>query len=812
MSAVWMRARAELRSRYAAVLSLALIVGVIGGVVIAAAAGARRTVSAYPRFLQAENAMDTVVSVHGRDPVVIRRALQEAVHLPQVAEYSQVTQVQGYLRIPGTSKPGNVFPIVSPDGRFAIRINRPKILQGRMYDPQATDEIVPSFPIANDLHLHVGETVQMAYGGLYAYTPLLYGAHPPAPVVMHVVGIGAIPSMFQPLAGGYLPGVLVSSGFYRAYPKFITPVDLSAVVRFRHGLADGPAFRAGIRRISQSLPPHTRLQLPFAQHQQTIGVQQTAHAQAVALWVLAALVAVTGVAIFGQALARQTFLESTEYPTLRALGLSPQHLALLGMIRAASVGAVGAAVAVVVGFLLSPLTPTGVARIAEPHPGFAFDGLVEGLGAAATVLLVTLIGVIPSWRSAAARWTALGTAELSGSRRPSRLAGFAARTILRPSATAGVRMALEPGRGRTAVPVRATMFGAAMSLVALAAALSFGASLDHLVATPALSGQTWDSIMFPTGQGGTGRVEQKKLLAILDKSPDVAGYSQGAILQIQVGATGVFGLALDPRKGLVQPALIEGRLPVGINEIALGTETMREAGTQLGSTVTVHGQGGSFRMRVVGRVALPSLFFYFSSRPGQAAVVTLQAADRISPSPFNGGPSFVRFAPEVDPAVEVARLKREIPDLFILPVQQSAQLNTLNQVGQTPLILAGILALMAMATLAHTLITSIRRRRLDLAILKTLGFVRGQVSATVAWQATALGAISLVIGLPIGVVAGRWGWNVFADHLGVVPDAVVPALAILLAAPATIAVANLLAVVPGRIASRLRPGPVLRTE
>ena len=90
--------------------------------------------------------------------------------------------------------------------------------------------------------------------------------------------------------------------------------------------------------------------------------------------------------------------------------------------------------------------------------------------------------------------------------------------------------------------------------------------------------------------------------------------------------------------------------------------------------------------------------------------------------------------------------------------------------------------------------------------------MRGQVSATVAWQATALGVISLVIGLPIGVVAGRWGWNVFADHLGVVPDAVVPALTVLLAIPATIVVANLLAVVPGRIASRLRPGPVLRTE
>src|SRR5438132_13163180 len=103
---------------------------------------------------------------------------------------------------------------------------------------------------------------------------------------MHIVGIGAIPSMFAPLAGGYLPGVLFSPGFYRAYPKFIDPRDVSAAIRLRHGASDAPAFRAGIRRIAANLPPRTRLQLPFPAAQQTVGVQQTTRTQAVALWVL----------------------------------------------------------------------------------------------------------------------------------------------------------------------------------------------------------------------------------------------------------------------------------------------------------------------------------------------------------------------------------------------------------------------------------------------------------------------------------------------------------------------------------------------
>jgi hypothetical protein len=270
--------------------------------------------------------------------------------------------------------------------------------------------------------------------------------------------------------------------------------------------------------------------------------------------------------------------------------------------------------------------------------------------------------------------------------------------------------------------------------------------------------------------------------------------------------------ALDPRRGDITPALIEGRLPGASNEIALGTQTMQTAHAHIGGTVMVAAEGGRARMRVVGRIAMPNLFFSFTL-PGQGAAMTVAATHAIAPHQTQGGTGvFVRYARGADVGTFTYSLHRQFRNIFIPPAQRSAQLNSLNEVGRFPLILAGILALMAVATLAHTLITSIRRRRQDIAVLKTLGFVRGQVSATVAWQATTLGVFSLLIGIPLGIVAGRWGWNVFADHLGVVPDAVVPAILLVIIAPATIVVANLLAVVPGRIASRLRPATVLRSE
>jgi len=810
VTTIWMRSRAELRSHLGSVVALAVLVGVIGGVVIAAIAGAQRTETAYPRFLNAENALDAVVQVNGRNPNAVADLARRVAALPVVRDSSIVVLAKGYLRVPGRKAPGNVFPIVSLDRKLGFEVNKPKILLGRMLNAAATDELFPSFAVANDLGLHVGETVQLVYGGIFSNGPNGRTApNAPAPVTMHVVGIGAMPSMFQPLAGGYLPGVLVSPGFARAHPDFL-PREHDVVVTLHGGEAAMPQLQSVLAGIKAGLPPHLNTGITFTQASQTGGVQQATHATAVALWALALLVAIAGLAIFIQALSRQTFLESIEYPTLRSLGVSPNQLFTIGMIRVALVGLIGAVVAVLVGFLLSPLSPAGIARIAEPHPGFALDGLVVAVGGIAVALVVILVGALPAWRAATAKWTAMGTAA------PKRVGrtGSIARAIgsFPPSGRAGVRMALDPGAGRTAVPVRTTVFGAAITLVALASALAFGASLNHLERTPALSGQTWDQLIFVGGTPTKPGSPAQRFTAEIDRSQDVAAYSIGSIFSAKAGGSQVTAEALSPQRGDVTPALIEGRLPRADNEVALGTQTMKSARTHIGGTVKVAAEGGPQTMRVVGRIAMPNLFFSFT-RPGEGVAMTIPAAQRIAPRQTTGGTGlFLRFAPGSNITALMASLKYHPPHIFPVPQLQSAQLSSLNEIGRYPLILAGILALMAIATLAHTLITSIRRRRQDLAILKTLGFVRGQVSATVAWQATTFGVAALVIGIPIGVIAGRWGWNVFADHLGVVPDAVLPAIALLVIAPATIVVANLLALIPGRIASRLRPATVLRSE
>jgi len=126
--------------------------------------------------------------------------------------------------------------------------------------------------------------------------------------------------------------------------------------------------------------------------------------------------------------------------------------------------------------------------------------------------------------------------------------------------------------------------------------------------------------------------------------------------------------------------------------------------------------------------------------------------------------------------------------------------------------MALLLALAGAATLTHTLVTSIRRRRRDLAILKTLGFVRRQVTAAIAWQSTTVAILALLVGIPVGIATGRLAWTVFADSLGVVPAPVVAVGGTLLLVPAVVLVGNLIAALPARSAGRTRPAIVLRTE
>jgi hypothetical protein len=247
--------------------------------------------------------------------------------------------------------------------------------------------------------------------------------------------------------------------------------------------------------------------------------------------------------------------------------------------------------------------------------------------------------------------------------------------------------------------------------------------------------------------------------------------------------------------------------------VALGASTLADLGKHIGDTVHAQGPDGSGSYTIVGRAVFAKLTDPQPLANG-AAFARPGLARILSDSNNNNGSPYilVRVAPGASLAAVEHRIGAipnvEKPFGPTVPVE----VDRIEKVGWLPVTLAALLAGLALLAVGHALVTGVRRRRHELAILKTLGFDRRQVRTTVAWQATTLAVIGLVIGIPVGVIVGTYIWRQVASGLGVATGSDIPVLALLLTIPCAVAAVNLIAFFPARAAARTRPAVALRTE
>jgi hypothetical protein len=287
--------------------------------------------------------------------------------------------------------------------------------------------------------------------------------------------------------------------------------------------------------------------------------------QAIALAVFAALAGLVALAIMAQLLSRQVSLDTTEFPVLRALGMTRGRLAALSLAEVGAVTILGSLVAVAIAVVASPLMPIGAARLAEPNPGVQVNLAILAAGLAAIALLPFALIAPVAWGVAARAGGPLGVAEPAAPARASRL-GSALGLAGSLTGGIGVRMALEPGRGRTAVPVRSALAGATVAVGAVVAALVFGTSLIGLVSTPHRYGQNWAQEL----NLGFGAVPARLAAKFMALEPAVAGYAGGDYEQVTVSGRTLPAIGIDPLRGRGFLTLLAGRPPSGPGEIALG--------------------------------------------------------------------------------------------------------------------------------------------------------------------------------------------------------------------------------------------------
>ncbi len=559
--------------------------------------------------------------------------------------------------------------------------------------------------------------------------------------------------------------------------------------------------------------------------------------ESVALGGFGAIAALVCLVLGFQAVSRQLRYSDDDRRVMRVLGAGPALSAADGLIGALGAAVLGSLAAVAVAVALSPLAPIGPARPFYPGRGVAFDWTVLGGGLGLLVMVLSAAAITQAARSAPRRVA-------RARQRPDRTSGLArgaAAAGLPVASVVGARFAFEPGRGRTAAPVRSALAGTVLAVVMVVASLTFASSLQTLIAHPALYGWNWSYALEPTN------AMPAQALRVLGRAPDVAAWSGFDYNDVQIDGQTVPVLFARSLGEDVSPPILSGHGVEAANQIVVGASTLAVLHAHVGEWVSVSfgapAQAPLYipptRLLVVGTASFPAVGYeslvadHTSMGTGalfsEGIFPTAFQRALASPDPNLNGPElvFVRLKGGVSQSAGLAEMRRvanaadkifasdphaQGNNVVVLGVQRPAEIVNYRSIGSTPLILAVGLATGAVVALGLSIGASVRRRRRDLALLKALGFTKGQLSAAIAWQATLTAVVGAVAGIPLGIAGGRELWTLFARTLSAVPNPTVPTLSVLLVAAGSLVFANIVAALPGQSAAHTSAAIVLRVE
>ena len=810
-----------------------------------AIAGARRTLSAFPTYLAATDSSNLQANIWNLQETLSGPATANiAKRLSRLSGVQHVASAPTMIVVPlgANGKPpatasaiyGSTINIVGSAGGMYFHQDRVSVSQGRLANPRRANEMNATTLAARVMHWRVGETIDFgAYTPRQVQSPTFTPSATDALSQFSVKLVGLIvftKEVAHDDVDRYPTDVLLTPALTRRLTTSET-LPLYGVL-LRHGNRDVAKVE---REIIHSIPKGT----VYSFHVTSIvagQVQRASKPEAFALGVFGTIAGLATLLLAGLIISRRLWEEADNLNVLRALGADPLTVTLdvtLGLFGSLIVGAVGA---LGVAVLLSPLTLIGPIRQLEPSPGFIVDWTVLAAGFAALVVGLGALTVALAYRKVTrASSQVQGPAE-----RGSRLVSATGVGGLPVVATVGVRFALQHGHGRAAVPVRSVLVGAVTAVVVVVATVTFGSSLSTLNANPALYGWNWNyAITSPQGGSVPPIVDQ-----LLRQNPDVAAWAGFNFGDVEIDGQTVPELDGSTNAAL-SPPILSGHALEAKNQIVVGAATLAALHKKVGDTV--YFSYGSPQnapiyiartpLVVVGTATFPAVGTSGTFHPSMGIGVLF--ASSIGSSAFHkaiaspdknlNGPSieFIRLRRGVSPVAALASLRRISAaankvlnndpralgsTTFVEGVQRPAEIAAYQSAGATPGLLALGLVAGVVVAFGLSLASSVRRRRRELALLKSLGFTRRQLAAAVSWQASVTATIGVAAGVPLGIALGRWLWILFAREIYTVPEPSVPVLQVVLIAVGAMLVANLVAAIPGRSAALTPASLVLRAE
>ncbi|MGD0851942.1 MAG: FtsX-like permease family protein [Acidimicrobiales bacterium] len=827
----WYRFVATFRVRWSGYLTVVLLVGLLGGLSMASIAGARRTQSSYATLMARSNSSQLIGLTGVSNPTISQQGYSPSLiktleHLRYVKDVKSLVDLN---LIPLNAK-GE--PLPGTEGQsFSGSVNGEQFTQdsviitnGHRPNTNKFDQFAMDGATARQLGLHLGQVVRFVafsnkeVGLIESLSPeqALKKLVPTLRFRATLVSTGAV----QPhdlLQDQVDQGSGSVSLFTPALTKHLLTCCVNTSISALQ-LVGGTTHQFQVEaEIAKALPKG----LPFeftavSQIEETAA--QTLRPESIALATFGLIAALAMLVIAGQVIGRRLRFNATELTVLRALGATPTGTALDGLVGIVFAIVAGSILAGVVAVALSPLGLLGPIRPYLPN-GINVDWTIVGIGVAVALVALVTLAVGFALRIARRQSTSRHyVAKVRGSS----TARVAANASMPVSVVTGIRLALEPGTGRNAVPVRSAILGTVFALMIVTSTITFGASLHTLVAKPSLYGWNWTYEM--NGGGGLGDIPAAGATKLLDHNKYVSQWSgvYFGIMKIDGEVTSVMGASPHAE---VSPPILSGHGFDGVDQVVLGEATLNQLHKQVGDFVEVSAGGTTTKLRIVGTSTLPTIGVGGIDHldMGSGAILSYKL---IPPSQRNlfdvpAGPNaiLVRIKPGVNHRAALRSLSATLVKLGgnnngaqAQSVQRPAQIINYGSLGSTPVVLGGALALGAVVAMELTLITSVRRRRRDLALLKILGFTRRQVAAAITWQSSVATAIGTAIGVPLGVLLGRFLWDLFAHEIYAVPSPDVPILSVALIVVSALVLANIVATIPGRVAARTPTALLLRAE
>jgi hypothetical protein len=785
---------AMLRRRWRATVVFALIAGLTAGAVLGLWAAGRRSIGAYDRFVRyvdepplnlqfcaPDVTQEQFVDNGGLCPGPYDAGVEQAFisHLPHVTEVARTS----------------IFPVEFDTGqqRFGAGLGatvgpglvswsgNPLVIHGHL--PTAPDEMAVNEQAAAAAGVHAGSTITATPLSVTTFKPI--GIPPQR---LRIAGIVRFPvdlAAAEHTVGQVTGVAFTAPAWWAKWGGSVQPWGTEVQVRMQRGANPAPVVKA-----VQARWPGRYIHIVSNSYAATPTVRDAISYEAAAMTGLGIAVAFASIMFVGQALSRQVRREQADLPALRSLGLTRGQAATAAAARALPVAVGAAVIAVALAWASSVWTPIGLGRRAEPNLGLHPDELVYLVGGLGTFLAVLVCMTVPALlsRARSTRRAVSGT----------RLAGAAG---LPPPGVAGVGMATARRRG--GLPLGAALVGLASAVAIIVASAVIGVSLERVVHAPIRYGAPWDAVVQAQGDddfvpGIRSSPDVLEAAAIYEQDGHVDGQPTSVVSIVALKAT-------DPNAWMTITA---GRAPDRDSEVALGARTMHALGVGIGDTVDLETDSspGLRHLTVVGRAVFNDSA---SFEAGQGALVRPTLVNEPALSD-NLDAVAVRLRPGVAPARALDGVVQAGAAWF--GPSPPASVRNLERIRWLPWALASAVALLAAAAIAHALASSVGANRGDLAVLRSMGFTRRQVRAAAGWEALTLGAAALVLGVPVGLLLGTWGWARLMSRVGIIDHAAVPPIALIAVPAGVVALVLVLSIWPGQRAAQSAPGLALRAE